>query len=340
MIDAAVVGLGRVALGFQRDPLRLGVVTHVEAWMRHPLTRLVGGVDPDPVRRQEFEAYAGVPAYADWTEMFAKHAPRLVSVCTRPELHADAVLAAVSGGAERVICEKPCTVDLRTILALCDRLGGGVRRVGVNFQRRFDPLCQRLAAIAMESSVLGGTGVYTAGLRNTASHWIEWVLSAGADVESVLALPQIEGEDPSPNVIFKVASGGLISLLAIPLSYYSVFEADLLLSDGRVRISSAGAAGGHHAVVASPRFSGYSELSEFKPLRTVGLSNSMLSMADDAVRSLLDDKPMTCTILDAVRVHRVIDAVDRSLATGTWVDVDWVGARPLPLPGECRELCR
>jgi hypothetical protein len=48
----------------------------------------------------------------------------------------------------------------------------------------------------------------------------------------------------------------------------------------------------------------------------------MLAMADDAVSSLVENRPMLCSVDDAVRVHALLDAVDRSLASRTWIEVE------------------
>ena len=75
------------------------------------------------------------------------------------------------------------------------------------------------------------------------------------------------------------------------------------------------------AAVPSPRFSEYRELQPLRAVFPLGLSNAMLSMADDAVSSLIDNRPMLCTVDDAVRVHALLDAVERSLTSGTWIEV-------------------
>src|SRR6202030_1754285 len=112
MIDVAVVGLGRIGFTFQQDPKRFGAVTHVEAWRRHPMTRLVGAVDPEDAQRDAFEDATGVPAYPTWAELLRHEAPAVVSVCTPPAGQAASVLDALGAGAQRILCEKPCTASL------------------------------------------------------------------------------------------------------------------------------------------------------------------------------------------------------------------------------------
>jgi hypothetical protein len=53
----------------------------------------------------------------------------------------------------------------------------------------------------------------------------------------------------------------------------------------------------------------------------LGLSNAMFPVIDDALASLEEDRPMRCTVADALAVHIILDAVRLSLTKGGWVDV-------------------
>jgi predicted dehydrogenase len=321
MIDAVVVGLGRVGASFQRDLRRTGVVTHARAWRSHPATRLVAGVDPDSERRKAFEEDYDLPAYPTWTTMLAHQSPAMVSVCTPPEEHARAVLAALAGGATRVICEKPCTGRVGDARRLDNELAGDRVKVGVNFTRRYDPVHRRVFAIAAREGVTSGSGCYTAGLLNTATHWFDGLLSAGCEVVEVLALPGIDGVDPTPTVVARLRSGGVVTLFAEDVERFMIYETDLLTSTGRVRLQRAGADASRQVRMQSPRFSEYYELLPARFSPPVGLANALLWVIDDAVRSFKEQRPMRCTVADAIRVHVVVEAVRRSLGDGGWVKV-------------------
>jgi predicted dehydrogenase len=322
MIEAVVIGLGRIGASFQRDPRRTGgIVTHAQAWKKHPATRLVAGVDPDRDRRNDFEDDFDVPAYPAWAAMIAHHSPRMVSVCTPPEDHAPSVLGALAGGATRVICEKPCTGHLDDARRLSHDLGNDHIKVGVNFTRRYDPMHRRLFSVAANEGVTSGFGCYTAGLLNTASHWFDGVLSAGAAVAEVMAIPGLHGVDPTPTVIARLVDGGVVTLFAGDVARFMIYETDLLTASGRVRLQRAGADGSRDVSVQSPRLSEYCELLPARFSAPVGLANALLWVIDDAVRSEKERRPMRCTVADAVRVHAVLEAVRESLITGGWVKV-------------------
>jgi len=318
MIEAAVIGLGRVGATFQRDPRRTGVVTHAQAWQMHPATSLVAGVDPSGERRSDFEADFDRPAYPTLASMTAHHSPTMVSVCTPPTDHARSVLAALAAGAERVICEKPCTGRLEGAIRLFDDLGHDHFKVGVNFTRRYDPVHRRLFSAAAEEGVTSASGRYTAGLLNTASHWFDGLLST-CNVTEVLAIPGAEGEDPTPTVIARLADGGVVTLFAESVARFMIYETDLVTASGRVRLERAGAEASRLRRVQSARFSEYHELAPDRFSPPLGLANALLWVIDDAVRSAKQRRAMRCTVADAIRVHAVLEAARESLECGSWV---------------------
>lgn len=321
MITAAVVGLGRIGAGFEDDPLRPGAVTHSGAWARHPAAELVAGVDPDEKQRERFERLFDRPAFASYSEMMQAYRPEMVSICTRPETHARLVLQAFESGARRVLCEKPCTPSLSDIRELYRRLGDASRGVGVNFTRRFDPLHRHVARVLRGGSILGGGGYYTAGLLNTASHWCADLLGFGAQIRELRAWAHLPGADLSPNVLFRLESGGTVFLQSFDVNEYLVYETDLFTSTHRARLSLSGTRAELFDVVDSARYSGYREFVPARASLPLGLSNPMLAVVDDAIASIEEDRPMACALADAVRVHEILDAVAVSIEEDRWVQL-------------------
>jgi predicted dehydrogenase len=321
MISAAVIGLGRIGAGFQRDPRRVGVVTHAAAWNQHPAARLIGGVDPDPSQRDAFERDFDCRSYESWEALFEVERPQIVSLCTPPSTHASLVLSMASEGIDRILCEKPCTPDLPTIQALVTDLGANSLKVGVNYTRCYDALHRRELGLLRSQTLTAGWGRYGAGLLNTASHWFASLITAGARVARVLATPAVSAHDPSPNVILELDNKGLVFLAAGQVEDFMIFETDLFSSQGRIRLTHTGSLAERSVAVQSPRFSEYRELTRSNAAHPLGLSNVMLAVVDDAIMSLEEGRPMRSTLEEAVRVHELLGAVRRSLASGTWVQL-------------------
>lgn len=320
MISAAVVGLGRIGFGFDDDPLRVGVATHAAAFARHPMVQLAAGIDPDEEKRRSFESRYGVRTYATLQDALGDGIPDVASVCTPPATHADLVTACVAAGITRVICEKPCTPAHAEVLSLERALGDKESVVGVNFTRRYDPLARSLTSSLAREGVIGGAGFYTAGLLNTATHWIDLLLASGAVVEAVTALGGLQGADPTPNVVLHLSTGD-IWLQGLDVDDYMIFEADLFTRRGRVRYVRSGAGAETFVAEDSPMYSGYNELVPSDAPLPLGLSNPMLCVIDDAVASIEEDRPMLCTLAEAREVHAVVDAIRTSLATGSRTSV-------------------
>lgn len=319
--SAAVVGLGRIGAGFQRDPLRVGAVTHAGAYVAHPGVELVGGVDPDPGQRAAFEADFGVPAYATLESLLADHRPALVSVCVPPPAHAEVVLAAVAANAARVLCEKPFTPSFAEARALVDALGSAAGRVGVNYSRRYDPLHLQLLGLVAGEALCGGTGRYTAGIRNTASHWLANLVAAGGEVEQVLAMPSVPGDDPTPTIVLGLVGGAHVYLEGHDVRDHLLFELDLVTDSHRIQLLDSGERGVLFERAPSPMFSGYHELRPADADLPRGMVGPMLPVVDDAVRSIAEDRPPVCGVSDALAVHAIIEAALLSLDAGAWMTV-------------------
>ena len=91
---AAIVGCGRIASMFAQDKRRRGVVTHAQAYQRHPRTVLVAACDLDAQRLSAFgEQWKVKSLYTDFETMLRKERPDLLSVCTWNTTHLASVAA-------------------------------------------------------------------------------------------------------------------------------------------------------------------------------------------------------------------------------------------------------
>jgi predicted dehydrogenase len=92
--------------------------------------------------------------FDDYHAALQRVRPDIVSVCTPPAFHLDAVKAAVNAGVQAIHCEKPIALSYADVLEM-DRL---TREAGVqltfNLQRRFDPV-QRFARDQIARDAIG-----------------------------------------------------------------------------------------------------------------------------------------------------------------------------------------
>ncbi len=86
---------------------------HIPAYLQIPETEIVAIADTDSERAQSVGKQYGVKAlYDDYAVMLKKRRPHIVSVCTPPSEHKDAVLCALSRDAH-VLCDLPMALSAR-----------------------------------------------------------------------------------------------------------------------------------------------------------------------------------------------------------------------------------
>jgi predicted dehydrogenase len=124
----AFAGLGRASRVF-----------HVPALKLVPGALVVGGFDPAPERRAEWESLTGTPSYDSLDALVDAGAPDALVVATPPDSHAELCLRGLEAGLA-IYCEKPfaeSVEDADRVIAAAERAG---RPVAVNHEFREKPM--------------------------------------------------------------------------------------------------------------------------------------------------------------------------------------------------------
>jgi predicted dehydrogenase len=106
-INAAIIGLGRIASLLEEDPLREKPCTHAGAISANDDCILAASCDIDEGRRNLFSEKWKVPVYPDAAEMLRIHKPQILSIATHPDSHFHYCRLAAENKVPVVICEKP-----------------------------------------------------------------------------------------------------------------------------------------------------------------------------------------------------------------------------------------
>lgn len=124
MIDAAVVGLGKMGL------------SHLSMIKAHPDVNLVGVCDATGYLLDILSKYTDVKTYKDYGKMLDDAKPDAVIIATPTHLHADMIREALDRGIS-VFCEKPLVIDPADSIALTQLAAerGVVTQVG--YHNRF-----------------------------------------------------------------------------------------------------------------------------------------------------------------------------------------------------------
>ena len=145
-----------------QNSLRVGIIgcgviakNHALAFQAHPQVHVVGVVDVDINRAQEFATQWNIAqAYSDVEELLSSGIDA-VTICTPHPTHEALVLQAAAAGVH-VMCEKPLSTDYQAtqrMVAACEE--AGVLLSGM-FQRRWWPAAQEIkAAVTKNPAILG-----------------------------------------------------------------------------------------------------------------------------------------------------------------------------------------
>ena len=114
-----VIGCGRMAStiedevqGARRSGLRLPYC-HAGAYSVVEETEIVAACDIDEARLQTFQARWDVPnGYTDFRELIDREKPDILSITTRPEQHAEAMIYGAEHGVKGMYAEKPLCCSL------------------------------------------------------------------------------------------------------------------------------------------------------------------------------------------------------------------------------------
>jgi len=152
-INAAIIGLGRIASLLEEDSLREKPCTHAGALAANSDCVLAAGCDIDEERRALFAEKWQVPVYADAAEMLRLHAPRILAIATHPDSHYHYCRIAAASGVPVIICEKPLADNISEARKIARIVHNGTVII-TNHERRYANDYIRAKAI-LDKAALG-----------------------------------------------------------------------------------------------------------------------------------------------------------------------------------------
>ncbi|MDR2596387.1 MAG: Gfo/Idh/MocA family oxidoreductase [Treponema sp.] len=116
-INAAIIGLGRIASLLEEDSLREKPCTHAGAITSNEDCVLAAGCDIEEERRllfaERWKRQEPVPVYRDAEEMLLIHKPQILCIATHPDSHYRYCKLAALNKVPVIICEKPLADNIR-----------------------------------------------------------------------------------------------------------------------------------------------------------------------------------------------------------------------------------
>ena len=325
---AALVGLGRIAVTLEDDPLRAKPCSHAGAWRSSPSVEIVAGCDVDPGKRRYFSERCRVDrTYADHREMLKNEKIDILSVATWTDSHAEIVTdAARRGNVRAILCEKPIalnTADASSMIRACRR--AGILLV-VNHERRFEDR-YRLAKKLVDSGRLGEIrtivgNVLTSVPMRQKSFTVDGtsLLHDGThlvDIVNYLAGPPawVEGfvhrsHREAMTAVMRLKGGASVFIETGGLREYFNFELDIQGTEGRILIGNT-----HFSLYRKRKSLHYSKFTELGRVRLPRFrrNNYFRQEVGEIVRWLDGGRrAVDSTGEDGLAALEVIEAVFRS----------------------------
>ena len=326
---AGIIGCGKIASEYADDPFRKGdVFTHAEAYFVHPDTELVAICDTDGERLNRCGQRWNINArYLNILDMIETENLNVVSVCTPDNTHHSVIKEILSnpGNIKLILSEKPLATSIKEAQELIDLSKSRDVVISVVYMRRFAENYHALKDF-IHSGELGKiqavSGWYTKGVTHNGTHWFDALRFLVGEVDWVRAWAQVEGslDDPTLDVMLGMENGALASLRACDERYYTVFEMEILGTQGRIRSVDSGFQIEHSSVVDSNRYQGYKEL-ELTQKTFGNRINLLLHAVEDAVATLKTGKPPACSGEDGLEALRIAASAIESARIGEVVQV-------------------
>lgn len=319
---AAIIGLGRVASGYDCDQLFEPGSSHAGGYQTHPKIQLVAGCDVVEEARGNFvKRWGEVKVYEKVAEMLAAEKPDIVSITTKPDQHYPMMLAAIDSGVKAILCEKPFTDNLKKAEEIVRRCKHQKIALMIDYNRRFDRMHQEVKqALNQEKfgQLLRGVVYYSNGFTNNGSHAIDLVRMFAGEVEAVQTLLlKNNGIDLDVDAALHLKSGGVVVLMLIESKEHYEFEFDGQYQQGRIRILGGGELAQLYRSEVHPQVSVIKQIPN-KPNKQWNKSTVTTRAAAIATLvDIMDGKVENPANGDSgIMVHKIIGAVKRSYQTG------------------------
>ena len=317
MLSVAIVGCGKIAGGFDVarsvDALPL---SHAGAYSRDGRFELAFCVEPVAGVRDAFARRWEPRASYRSLEDAVKRANGvdIVSICSPTALHPSHVQAALLLGPSLIFCEKPLAQSAAEAASIVDACQEAGVLLAVNHTRRWDPDVIALKA-ALDEGEMGAVrnvrGYYNGGIINNGSHMIDLLRLFFDPLEVRQMGNTIDDhttDDPTVAVTLSGRGGLPIDLACGHAADYSLFELEIITSEGSVRMEEGGLRWRMRQAESSGHFQGYRILGEGK-FREGRYPQAMARAMDNIYRAVCCGDPLASCGRSALAAQQICEAI-------------------------------
>lgn len=324
---AAIIGCGKIGSEFADDPRINGIYTHAGAYVYCPDTDLIALCDKDQKKTERCKDRWHVPdCYTDYEKMLLETKPDIVSVCTPDQTHFEVIRTILTfSNVKAVFAEKPLALnvnDAQDLVNLAEKQGV---ILAVNYSRRYAEQFFELKK-QLDSAAFGTiqtiNGYYTKGTVHNGTHWFDLARFLIGEFIQVKGFNNRKENvvDPTFDAYAEFRNGATGFLHACDATKFSIFEMDILGSNGRVNIKDSGHIVEIYRVVDSPYYSGYNSL-HLSDTFTDVMKDTLLHAVEDIVHCLQTGQTPRCSGVDGVAALKIAHAIRSSVDSGNFVEL-------------------
>ena len=274
---AALIGCGQIAGRYDETSRDDGIYSHAGAYRTCGI-KMEAAFDTDFERLEKFSRHWNISRPCRTLEELLQVNYDIVSVCTPDTTHYSVIKTILSSAYPPKIiwAEKPLAMnaaEAKELVDLAQAVGTGMR---VSYQRRWDPGHQKIKAWLQDGGLgipLTAAGYYVKGLIHIGTTVVDTLRFLLGEVSESFLISSQRGSYPgdlSSSLFLKFPSGceAVIQGVDGPQYTYSLFEIDILGTQGRIRILDNGDTAEIYEVVECKHYPGFCELKKNQTWKT------------------------------------------------------------------------
>lgn len=221
--------------------------THIHSALQSDKFELVGICDNNVERLCAAASFWKIPATFENYNDLLDQGLDAVGIATPEKVSRSEIIhSAISHGVKGILCEKPLAnsdEELELIQKIVN--DSGIKFV-INFIRRFDSNLLKIKKIIDEQTLGVVQKVichYGKGIKNNGSHLLDildWFFGQPNEVSTLGTVKDPWNKDPTMHGMLTYENDMKVFLTAQSSEFYTVFEIDLFLTKGRIRILNGG----------------------------------------------------------------------------------------------------
>jgi len=273
--NVAVIGIGRIGMLLENDPLRLKPATHFGLWSSYPNTQIIAVCDNNPKNLEIAKKnLPEVKTYLSAEEMFNNENIDIVSIATWKDTHYEMMNISIENDIPAIVCEKPIAEQYEQAEEIVNKIKEKEIHLFINHRRRFDPLLYTLKN-DLKNGIIGEilqvSAYYVFGLITTGTHLIDalrfFLTEIAGEVKWVAAFPnQFKTfhpvDDPCIDGFLGFENGLKVSIQSLNMKDYDIFDFYLYGKKGKIVFKNIGRDIEIYNVIDSPEHKGFTELGD------------------------------------------------------------------------------